>query len=234
MKISSIIFILSLFVSIKSDYDLVNDVAKSIKVTSGQTYKAYIAAKEGQDVQIELSMDYSSHKKSPFTKLHIYEYETKEGFAIHEKELSLSSLDQKVEGQKLVLAKKYNIWNFSCKIICLEFISSSDISDLQLKISVSGTPTRNIIFWVLFFPVLCCIICALGILCFFKNLCCPSKPRPRPIIVQPTVYTPLQPQIIYQTQPIIEPISVCQYPPDQPQSQQFFPTVQQQAIPGQM
>ena len=195
--------------------DLESGVAQSISVTAGTIYHAYIDAIHGEDVNIELTMASSTHKTSPFTTLHVYEYEfkydTDDSDCFYHSELNPK---ENVKNNQLILTGGYELKNILVKRIGLKFVSSSDISNLSIKITISGSSTGEkaataillIIIIIIVFYCICCI----GIICVVKH-CDQTPPTPKPV-VQPAVYTPLQPQ--GQAQPL--------YP-----NQQYYPPVQQ-------
>lgn len=228
MKIIIIIFAFSLIFSeiysYGNEYDLKSGVAQSISVTAGEIYYAYIEVTHGQDVNIELSMEYFYHKDSPFTTLHVYEYasrsEKRDSSAFYHNEISLQ---KNIKNYKLILSGNYNLENVLVEYMGLKFISSEDISDLSITITVSGKTTgeKVIPYFVIVVMViiLIYIVCIIGITCFFKHCCDQSPPRPKPVV--PPTYTPLQPQ----------PQTLYGYPPNTPQNQQYYPPVQQQGYP---
>lgn len=215
MKINIIILTFSFIFSFIGTLDLENGVSQSTSVKAGTIYYAYIGANHGEDVNIELAMDYSTHKTSPFTTLHVYEYQSKYRTDDYES-LFHSELNAKenVKNNKLILTGGYELEDLLVKKIGLKFVSSSDISNLSIKITISGSSTgkkaATVIITIIIIIIVLCVICCIGIACAVKH-CDQTPPTPKPV-VQPAAYTPLQPQ--GQAQPL--------YP-----NQQYYPPVQQ-------
>jgi hypothetical protein len=215
MKINIIILTFSFIFSFIGTLDLESGVAQSISVTAGTIYHAYIEAIHGKDVNIELSMASSTHKTSPFTTLHVYEYQSK--YLTDDSDCFFHSelyAKESVKNNQLILTGGYELEDILVKKIGLKFVSSSDISNLSIKITISGSSTgekaATAVIVIIIIIIVLCVICCIGIACVVKH-CDQTPPTPKPV-VQPAVYTPLQPQ--GQAQPIY-------------QNQQYYPPVQQ-------
>ena len=179
----------------EQENELENGKFKTFSIKANVTYYAFIKAEHGQKITIELSLD-SSFQKSPFRYLNVNEYNTRYGIIMDSYSLILEG---KIKNNKFVLSGDYHINWIGIQYINLEFKSSCDISNLQIKIKVEGMTSEEgigalILIFILIPIIICLIVCAI-IIAVSCGLCCSQKPpAPQYTVQQPLVYTPLQPQ----------------------------------------
>ena len=182
MKIIYFIFSLSFIIEIfcyddgSIEYTFENGVTQTLSIKKNTTYIASIAADSGRDVKIEIAMDYSSHKTSPFTILQIgdrididssYQY------------LDVEFSEEKKNNQLIITINKHvGILTGSTSLL---FVSSCDISNLKIKMTISGLSIEESIsmfFLVLILIPLICIIICLLVCCISCSKFCKAALKP--------------------------------------------------------
>lgn len=196
----------------------------------GNTYYFYIKAEEGNELEIELSMDYSS--VNSFSSVYANEYSSRYSTSkLHYSSIYLSSFNR---NGKTVFSTTYSVWDFDAKYVALEITPNYDVSNFSILINVSGISNTTVILLAVFIPVFCCfffIVVIFVIICrkrrnniinsnANKTLNIPTQP----LYMNPEVqYAPPQTQYAPQyqpTQPLYPPQP--QYAPIQPQGNQQY------------
>ena len=138
--ILSLLFIYSIICkndnSIHIDLDFGGDVAQTIiSIEKNITYYAKIkGVDDNKYVEIELTMDYT--KNSPFTKFIFHQYNEFIDGDIHSS-YNISLSENKKEN-KLVLNGEHKITSvFGNHYNLIEFVSSCDIPNLQIKVEIT-------------------------------------------------------------------------------------------------
>ena len=155
--------------------DFENDVAQTtISVTKNIIYYArIIKVEDGKYVNFELTMDYTVN--SPFTKFVFHQYNIFIDGDFHSTyDISLS---KNKKGNKLVLNGDHKVSNtLENRYNGIEFVSSCDIPNLQLKIEITTKDpdkTLNIINIIIIVLVVgIAIFCAVAFFCVCVCLRC--------------------------------------------------------------
>ena len=180
MKIIYFIFSLSFIIEIfcyddgRIEYTFKSGVTQTLSIKKNITYYAYIEADNGKDVKIEIAMDYSSHKTSPFTTLQIL----KGGGIDSPPRYYDAEFSEKKKDKKLIITINGKIGSiFVGAYTSLLFVSSCDISNLQIKFTISGLSSKDSIslfFYLLIFgPIIAAVIIFIiilsccGVCCMF-------------------------------------------------------------------
>ena len=116
--------------------NFINRVAQTtISIEKNITYYAYLeGADGGQNVEFQLTMDNTI--TSPFTKFIVLE--DIQGIDIYRIDRYDIDLSQNHKANKLVLIGNYQAHSLICVSNSFEFVSSCDISNLQIKITITG------------------------------------------------------------------------------------------------
>ena len=186
MKIIYFIFSLSFIIDIFCDYDdaieysFESGVTQTFSIKKNTTYYAHIESVQGNNIKIEVAMDYSSHKASPFTTLEIKEVY---GFGYNYR-FQDAKFSEKKKNNQLIITIKCQMTALFGRYIGLIFVSSCDISNLQIKITKSGFSTFGspliLAHIIIFSPIIIIVICLISIV-----VCCPEeckvRPKPKPL-----------------------------------------------------
>ena len=185
MKIIYFIFSLSFIIEIfcynddSKEYTFESGVTQTLSIKKNITYYAYIKVDSGKDVKIEIALDYSIYKTSPFTALQI---EDRTDIDSSYKYYDAKFSEEKKKNQLIITINKH-IGFLSGSYFSLLFESSCDISNLKIKMTVSGLSTGQSIsmylFILIFAPLIGLLICLL-ICCIScsKTYTAPPKPKP--------------------------------------------------------
>ena len=174
--------------------DFKNKVAQTtISIKKNITYYGYLeGATGGQNVEFQITMDNTI--TSPFTKFIVVEdITTIDNYNLDSYDIDLS---QNQKANKLVLIGNYKKHNLMVKSNKFEFVSSCDIPNLQIKITITGKSTgeeiQDGITKIIIIFIVVVVILSLIVIIFLvsSGLCyypiCPKKQ------VNPT-YAPIQP-----------------------------------------
>ena len=191
MKIIYFIFSLSFIIEIfcyndnRIEYTFESGVTQTLSIKKNITYYAYIEADSGKDVKIEIAMDYSSHQTSPFTILQI---EDRTDIDSPYKYYDAKFSEDKKNNQ-LIITINHHMGILSGIYTSLLFVSSCDISKLQIKMTISGFSTKEsiselskIFFIFIYGPIIAAAIGLIIIIvyCIVCGMCCSAPPKPKP------------------------------------------------------
>ena len=183
---------------IKIDLLFTNGVAETtISIKKNITYYIYLDKEscDAQNVEFELTMENIS--TSPLTKFRALEHVM--GIDIDRRDKYDIDLSEKQKANDLVLIGNYKSHSFWCSSNNIEFVSSCDIPNLKIKITVivgksAGEKVKEGIssFILTILIVFGVVVIGLVILCLVAcGICCTSKRNQQ---IQP-VYAPIQPPI---------------------------------------
>lgn len=208
MKICAIILPLLLIVSINSKNETeseaieiklnyINRIAQTtISIKKNITYYAGLeGANSGQDVEFELTIDNTA--TSPFTKFIVKEYiQGIDMSGVYSYDIDLS---QNQKSNKLVLIGKYQAHSLVCVSNRIEFVSSCDIPNLQIKITVTGKSNGEKfaegLSMLILIPIIIALIIIVGLVlcCFIAcGVCSCMVTSKKNQQIQP-LYAPIQP-----------------------------------------
>ena len=149
--------------------DFKNKVAQTtISIKKNITYYAYLkGADGGQNVEFQLTMDNTI--ESPFTKFIVLE--NIQGIDIYRVDSYDIDLSQKQKANKLVLIGNYQAHSLICVSNSFEFVSSCDIPNLQIKITITGKSNgekfEEALLMIILIPIIIAFIIIFGIV-----MCC--------------------------------------------------------------
>ena len=164
-------------------YSFKSGVTQTLSIKKNTTYIASIEADSGKDVKIEIALDYSIHKTSPFTALQIEDRtDIDSPYKYYDAEFS----EEKKKNQLIITINKH-MGFLSGGSASLLFESSCDISNLKIKMTISGLSTGESIsrffFFLIYGPIIAIAICLISILVcsFVCNKYCGAPPKLKPI-----------------------------------------------------
>ena len=153
--ISIFIFLILTWQILNEEYDLIDGKEKTISTLStSSSYFFYIEAEEDQELDIEISMDYSSENVMAF--MNIDELSSRKGSSLHNTYCYLQYLSTK--NNKSIFTKKYYIWSLSTKYVSFEIKPKTYISNFKILIKVSTNYNTSALLFAILIPIIVCLI----------------------------------------------------------------------------
>ena len=170
--ISIFIFLILTCQILNAEYDLIDGQEKTISTLStSSSYFFYIEAEEDQELDIEISMDYSSENVMAF--MNIDELSSRKGSSIHNTYCYLQYLSTK--NNKSIFTKKYSIWSPSTKYVSFEIRPKTHISNFNILIKVSTNSNTSALLCAILIPIFVCLFLSF----IFISLCIKIRRRKR-------------------------------------------------------